>query len=88
MSASADSGGAPSQESFDLGVLAGWARSAERLVCSWCGEDFDGDPENMGSDCCSCDLVPASSLPSIIQGLRAELDAAKERLGKVEDALR
>lgn len=78
---------AATTEEFERGVREGWQQSADRLVCSWCGGDFDGDPENMGSDCCSCDLVPASSLPSIIQGLRAELEAAEERLGKVEDAL-
>ena len=47
-------------------------RHEARLVCSWCGEDFDGDPENAGSDCCMCDLVSASSLPSIIQDARKE----------------
>lgn len=43
-----------------------------RLVCSWCGEDYEGDPEFSASYCCSCDLVPADGLTAIIQDARRE----------------
>lgn len=46
-----------------------------RLVCSWCGEDFEqGDWSS--TDCCSCDPVPADTLPSLLQEARREAEAA------------
>lgn len=45
--------------------------SAVRLVCSWCGDDFEpGDWSS--TDCCSCDPVPASALPAILKAARRE----------------
>ncbi len=61
------------------------ARHEARLVCSWCGEDFEGDPENMGSDCCSCDLVPASHLPGLLKDARREARELDELLAERED---
>ncbi|MDE2098608.1 MAG: hypothetical protein KGL39_15245 [Patescibacteria group bacterium] len=56
------------------------ARHERRLVCSWCGEDFEGDPKDSASDCCSCDLVPASHLPSLLREARREAQEAVDAL--------
>jgi hypothetical protein len=55
----------------------------DRLVCSWCGEDFQqGDWAS--TDCCSCDPVPASSLPSLLKDARKEAQEAVDA-GFAED---
>lgn len=47
----------------------------QRLVCSWCGEDFE--PGDWAStNCCSCDPVPASALPSLLKDARREAEEA------------
>lgn len=47
------------------------AREA-RPVCSNCGADNDGD--GTASDCCSCDIVPASELQAVAGDARKDAD--------------
>lgn len=55
-------------------------RGLHRLVCSWCGDDYErGDWDS--ADCCSCDPVPVSSLPNLLKDARRE---AKEALDAAE----
>jgi hypothetical protein len=55
------------------------ARHERRSVCSWCGDDHEGDPDS-ASDCCMCDLVPASSLPSLLKDARREAQEAVDAI--------
>lgn len=57
---------------------------SQRLVCSWCGNDFEpGDWSSTG--CCNCDPVPASSLPNLLKEARREARETMDEWAKEQD---